>query len=318
MEDDKLIYETFEQMQINTPESLNRNAIRTRFLIQAEHMRFQTPAVDRKQRIRWWQRMYRYVNLRKGIDFTIDRKWMPVMTALGIILLVVGMIFAQQIFDIFTQVESDQHIVSVMYGMGEEQVINRPISIEQASMKVDFPISIPSYVPEAYQHVGVFYWNEEERISIHYQCGSYRQLIVSLIASSLDNMSDLENQNLGILDVGASANIELMNINGVEGQYVRGAWIVNAPSIQFEEVDDQWTRTYNNNGEVSTLIPSSQIPVQGKWHNESELQRLLWYHDGILYIISNIGSRIDVDMAGECELNKEIYEAVANSLTLID
>lgn len=313
MDDDKLLNEVFEHMRINMPESPNRNTIRAEFLVQVQGLKQQAPASRSGQQYRWMQR------ISHRMDFTIDRKWTPVVTVLVLISLVVGMIFAQQIFDIFTQIETDDHTIPVMYGVDGRQDINRPISIEEAVEKVDFTISLPGYIPEAYQYAGIYYWDDEERLTIHYQCDSFRQLIISQKSMSLDEMADLENQGLGLLDVGASANIELIQINGVEGQYVRGAWIVmGGPDIQFAEVDGKWTRIYNDNGEVSTLVPGSHILTQGEWQNESEFQRLFWYYDGILYIISNIGSRIDVGTAGECTLNKAIYEAVARRLMPID
>ena len=306
MDNDKQLQERFQSFRDQIPVSPRQDVIRQKFLADAQHLK--------SQKQRWniqifqggWRGVYipSYLRLAMVLFILVS-------------LCMVSVVIAQQIIQIFNPVEDDNHPIPVNIGSAQAQPVNLPISFEEAMALVDFPILLPAYVPQAYQSPEIFYWEQENRLSIHYHCGSYRQLILSQIPMSSDEFEALEKQNIGILDVGASATIETIDINGVLGQYVRGTWIVQ-DSFAVQNISGTWVRTLKDRetGIVSTVMPGTPATAQSVWENQSELQRLYWYSDGILYILSNIGSRIDVGTAEECELNQEIYTAVARSLTL--
>ena len=273
--------EIFQILQTGVPSPPHQVLAREKFLAEARRLGDEQP-ISHDQPI-----------LQKtGHGFHLNRKWLPTMSFLTLILLIVGIVVAQQIFDFFRQSETDQQAIPVRFGTGG-QIVNTPKTLEEAVKLVDYEIAVPTFVPEAYQFGEVYYWREENSLSIHYQCGTFRELILAQRP-----MSSNEAANLNQLDVGASASIETVAIGDTTGQYVRGAWIVKD----------------NIRALAATAIAGTPIPAQSVWENDSELQTLYWYADGILYVLSNIGSRIDVGTAGECTLDKDDYAAVANSM----
>lgn len=302
--------EMFEILRENVPPPPNAIQNRMAFLHEAQRLADSSSASHTGS---WFGRLQQKIDSR--LPQLDNRRWIPVLTCLAMIFLIVSMVVAQQLFEIFRQSENDQQEIPVQYGMGGVG-INRPIAIEEAQARVDYAIALPDYIPEPYQSMEIYYWEAENSLSIHYHCGSYRQLILSQTPLRPDELAQLENGDVGFLDVGASAEIESIPIGETTGQYVRGTWIAKN-NTRIDYIDGKWTVVYENNGEFATAIPGSQFPADAIWENDSELQRLYWYSDGILYRLSNIGSRIDVGTANECALDRDDYVAVANSLILL-
>ncbi len=223
------------------------------------------------------------------------QKWHYAASFLTVLVLIAGVVVAQQVLELFRQLEADQHAIPITFGGSEPRTIHPPQTFEEALALADFAVRLPASVPETYKPGDANY--ADRQLTLSYQCGSFRQLILQQRPMPTEEAATLKK-----LDVGASAVIEAIPIGDTVGQYVRGTWIVRD----------------NLNALAATAMPGTPIPAQFVWENNSELQRLFWYDEGIFYTLYNIGSSMDMGTAGECALDKDDFAAVANSLARAD
>lgn len=283
---------TFEAMRTNVPVPHHFSSTREDFLAQVERLRLDNrvsppPSVRRKG---WRHSLFRHAT-QKGTDTMFTRKWSYAASFVTILALIAGVVVAQQILELFRQLEADQHAIPITFGGSEPRTIHPPQTFEEAVVLADFAVRLPASVPETYEPGDASYANGQ--LTFSYQCDSFRKLILQQRPMTSEEAAALKK-----LDVGASAIIEPIPIGDTVGQYVRGTWIIRD----------------NLNALAATAVPGTPIPAQSIWENNSELQRLFWYDEGIFYALYNIGSSMDMGTAGECALDKDDFAAVANSL----
>ena len=91
-------------------------------------------------------------------------------------------------------------------------------------------------------------------------------------------------------EIGSSALVELVTINGVSGEYLKGEWSMNSAQ--------------------ETGTPS---PDRRTWNNEIDYHRLYWYADGFLYRISTMGVILE-NYQGTCKLTRDDLVRFAEGL----
>ncbi|HEX2907354.1 MAG TPA: hypothetical protein VHO69_10870 [Phototrophicaceae bacterium] len=289
MNEKPALQDVFETIQTHVLPSLNQEALRETFLAEAQQLKM--TAENRRANRQHFQWLFRRTTLYQEAKLkTLRLNWAAVAV---MVLLIVGAVVAQQVLDLFRPTETDQTAIPVMFGSGA-RIIQPPQTLAEAAAQANFPVKMPLTVPEAYSLTEASYTAETRKLTIQYQCGSFRQLIFQQQPLSAEEFASLSK-----LDVGASAVIETIPIGQNMGQYARGTWIVK---------DDI-------NALAATAIPGTPIPAHSVWENNSELQRLYWYDAGIFYALFNIGSQLDLGTAGECALNQEDFAAAANSLS---
>lgn len=173
---------------------------------------------------------------------------------------------------------------------GKEEAILTPSQLED---KVGFDILEPSFLPENYQyHHGNYYNIGGSAVELFYSCGitsdnpwGHSFYIYQVKMSEAEYQFELEHAPKD--EVGESAQIKTVMINGVPAEYIKGEW---------REVMD------NSSG--------TPVPVKKVWDNDLNRFKLTWYTNGFFYKI--IGGYSDE--TGLCTLTGEDIIAIAQSL----
>lgn len=279
MTNDSQLDEVFEAVRTQVPDSPNRQAIRTAFLarntVQNKHS---TPVIVKKQPLPVRQSFF-------------ASRWVSIAAAL--LLMVVGTVAAQELVTFFQQHAEDQFPIPVQVGSLPRRVLP-PQTLEEAIELADFTVKLPTEVQPHYTFYQALY-DEEGWLWTRYACGSFREFI--LIQNS---MTPDEAQAHAAFDIGVSAVIETIAIGETTGQYVRG--------ISMPQANPNALAT-------AAASPGIVVTTPAEWINDSEIQRLYWYDGGILYLLYNVGSRVDAGTAGECALTRDDFARAANSLT---
>jgi hypothetical protein len=157
--------------------------------------------------------------------------------------------------------------------------------------KVDFPLLIPSVLPENYAFSGWSYEAAMVPATLEFDCGrgttDWWAFWITQAHFAEENIS---NHLLhSFVRVGQSAQIETVMIGDVVGEYVQGDWLDIMDPVTFETTRQEWNSNLNT-------------------HN------LVWVQDGILYWIHTNRASTDPGYAGPCRLDKEDLVAFANSL----
>jgi hypothetical protein len=269
--------EVFDAVRTQVPESPNRQAIRAAFIARSSTSLTQSP-------VRVTPTRNRMLRLSRS-------RWASLAAAL--LLMVVGAVAAQELVIFFQQHAEDQFPIPIQVGSLPRRVLP-PQTLEEAIELADFTVKLPTEVQPNYTFYQALY-DEEGWLWLRYACGSYREFI--LIQNS---MTPDEAQVYASFDVGASAVIETIAIGETTGQYVRGI---------------SMARANPNALATAAASPGIIVTTEAEWINDSEIQRLYWYDGGVLYLLYNVGSRVDAGTAGECALNRDDFARAANSLT---
>lgn len=163
-------------------------------------------------------------------------------------------------------------------------------SVDEVIAQADFDVEVPTYIPDGYTFDSGQYYDDRSLLS--YQCGDGEVWI-----SVSQRRTSLEDTELARSEIGASATIEPVQIGDAAGQYIRGQWLVRVSSDAAESVD------------AGTSVPST-----AQWTNNSEHQRLVWYQDEYLFTIMTDKGPWSRTAAPPCNLDKDDYVAIANSL----
>lgn len=91
-------------------------------------------------------------------------------------------------------------------------------------------------------------------------------------------------------EIGSSALIEPVSINGISGEYLKGEWSMS---------------TALENGTAG--------PQKRTWNNDIDYHRLHWYADGFLYRISTMGVMLE-NYQGLCKITKDALVLFAKGL----
>lgn len=182
--------------------------------------------------------------------------WRPGMqTALAgitVMLIVYGLIFqmpalrllAQAILSRFVQQPTDT-IAKTELLPGSGEYINwyedQKQAIKKAKQAAGFDIAVPAVLPVGYRFGQVIYISEERLVTSIYISSTLPY--TDALASNSPEVSLLQ-QPLAQADktplsfkIGASANVEAVSINGLQGEFVRGAWT----SMSSEDPTLNWT-----------------------------------------------------------------------------
>jgi len=161
------------------------------------------------------------------------------------------------------------------------------LSVDEVVAQTDFDVLMPTYIPEAYTFESAAFiptggsW-------LNYRCGDVWAISIEQRRVAPDEIPDIRHE------VGASADIETVQIGDHTGQYVRGHWL-SFPS-----------RT--------EATPGTPISRPATWTNFSGWQQLVWYADGFLFKIATSGGLTNSIPFPPCSLTKDDYVAIANSL----
>ncbi len=174
----------------------------------------------------------------------------------------------------------------------DEDAVLNPNQLEALA---GFDILAPAYLPENYQYDhGNHYSMGGIAVDLYYSCGNNPDLprsstfyIYQVKMSAAEYQWELE--NLPKDEVGESAQIETVLINGVPAEYIKGNW-----------------------RDVIDTSSGTPIPVKRVWENSLNSYSLKWYTNGVFYVMRT-GNWGD-DIPAICILTKEDFIAIAQSL----
>lgn len=221
-----------------------------------------------------------------------------VLTGIALlVLLLAGAVVAQEIIHFFTQSDSDQSTAVFYYDTPTPGPTPDyyPLTAEEAAKTTDFPVLLPSHIPDAYHFAGASYAPETHGVILNYTCRTPWGFVISEQQVSEEKVTALSES------VGASAVIDDVQIGDVIGQYVRGAWVPQG----------SW-----NLSDFDQIAAGTAISRETLWDNDSEFQQMAWYTNGIWYQIQTSGyiGGPDHTNSGTCGLQKADYVAIANGL----
>lgn len=194
---------------------------------------------------------------------------------------------AQQIIQYFTHVEdvmpAEVYVPADAYHDFNESRAN-PASFQTAIAAASFPVLLPSEMPESYQPYRAVYDAESEFLRLEYRCSS------NLIEfSQYPKTSPMNNG----WDIGESAVIVHVTIDGLPGEYVQGSWTYDMPPSELREG-----------------LPSHTVTTTRKWTNDPSASRLFWMSENMVYTFASFSSI----RSTECQLSQDIFVSIAESL----
>ncbi len=289
--------EALKTISDQTPPSPNQSTIRAAFLANARQMRQQESVSPQPPvRHRDWKASFSRRNERKGVRPMTNFRRIAIAAAL-LILLITGVVVAQEIINFFTHSTSDQGTAQLYYDPptpGPEPDYT-PLTEQEAVAAASFTVMLPTHIPANYHFDGALVSPDAQYVELSYACSSrpWAFIITERLTSEASVQAISQT-------VGASAVIENIPVGAVIGQYVRGAWLPTG------DVD-----LSDNN-----IAPGTSVPRDTIWDNTSFFQQLVWYADGISYQMMTSGyiGGEDHTNSGQCGLDKAAYIAVANSM----
>lgn len=204
-------------------------------------------------------------------------------------------VLAQDIIDFFIPgAESRQSSVTVG-GEPPAETDLYPLSVAQLQEQVAGTLYLPTEIPETYHYDGGRYESSQQTLTATYRCDAMNTIGLTVRPLNSDEITPYE--------VGASANIIDVDINGIAGQYVRGFWIPVVPD-------------YDPNApapEERTALRAEMV-----WTNDSDHQMLWWYDadTGLSFVLSTLSGTVDGQ--GEtttCDLDMANFVNIARSVT---
>lgn len=152
-----------------------------------------------------------------------------------------------------------------------------------------FEVAVPTFMPDGYVYQRGSYNFQTNSVFIAYACG--------LWGVGIGQRPLVDGETPPAMEVGASATIEAVDINGATGQYVRGEWAATSGALVIPR----------------TVEPGQSIPYEAEWIDDSEWQRLVWIDDGFVFTIVT-ASGLAAETATTCALDRDDYVAIARGL----
>ena len=130
-----------------------------------------------------------------------------------------------------------------------------PLSIEEATQMVEFPIKIPSRLPKGTSLEGAAFDETRQAVVLKYAGDGKSVLVTQREAESISEYAS----------VGSNATAEITMVRGVQGELITGGWVVQSSG---ESQPGSVTQTIN-------LI----------WENQAGMWTLRWEENDIVYEI---------------------------------
>lgn len=179
-------------------------------------------------------------------------------------------VLAQEVLDnLFNRTPADVMpfvtplVITVQPTPVSQTVYSTPgVTLAEVQAQVDFTIKAPAYLPERYSFYGASI-DAPGLVTLSY-----------IRRGDILNISQSRAADAQTFEVGATADIQVVDINGVPAEYVEGFWVAD-----MESSGDQ--------AEVQGII----------WQNKGNYQQMRWQQDGIVYWMhSAVGSGTDLPL----------------------
>ncbi len=164
---------------------------------------------------------------------------------------------ARQAWNFFRLAETDQIEIALFSADTELS-----LTLEQAASLIDFPLKTPAILPPGFHFLGANYDPVGPSITLLYVSAESKLLITQRPVGSVYNR------------IGVSAEIEKVQIGGLTGEYVSGAWNI---------LDEDASK-------LTTSTPGAGVPLRVYWNPDSSIQTLRWEENGLLFHLIAAGT----------------------------
>lgn len=219
------------------------------------------------------------------------------MMLIAAILVLAGATLASQIIDLIVPGDDDTRTIELFYDPApmtatpiDTMVLPTldPANINSGDMPYT-PI-IPEQLTERYELFSSEYFDIDGMHISEYRCPGNWGLYFTQTPITDEELEDYQP-----LEVGASAEVITVDINGAQGQYVRGFWVVQR--------DDP----------LSEDEPRAEATMV--WNNDIPFHELVWIKDGFIYNIHTSSGSTGEYRPTPCELTMEELVEVAIEIT---
>lgn len=158
-------------------------------------------------------------------------------------------------------------------------------SVDEVAAQAAFDPLVPATLPPNYSFDGAAYDLANAETTFAYSCGG-GEWRLWLLQRRLE--SEEAEQQLALLrsQIGASAEVKAVPLDGATAEYVQGAWVPEAPR---------------------------KPGAPRVWNSSLNFHHLVWYTDGILYQIRTSGGLV-APYSGPCSLDVSVLTTMASSL----
>ncbi len=200
--------------------------------------------------------------------------------------------FAQEVIEFFIPDQDDTRSAEIFVGgLPTDEPDQPPGDLQTVIAQAPFGVYTPTNLPDDYQITDAEFAHGVVFITL--TCVEPWAIMIS------QRPLDESVVSLG-QEVGASAVIESVDINGVTGQYVHGGWDIVPPA---------------NLDELRQTPQPQGVAVESVWNNDLPWGRLVWVADGFTFDIMSAGGIMSEDgRTSPCAPTRDLFTALARGL----
>jgi len=192
---------------------------------------------------------------------------------------------AQRVAFFFNRNDQDTLTISLTPQPPSQQF---SLSPSEAATQAGFVIHQPDYVPEGFRFNGVAYDPELQTVSIDFHSPVPGKFLRLTQRQTIDN-------RISVSNIGASAEIQNVDIHIPSGEIVTGEYVAGAWRIPTMEEH------------LQTEQPDMTATMQVTWNPNAKIHMLRWETDDILYEIIHADQTLDM-------LSAEMLVKIAESM----
>ena len=175
---------------------------------------------------------------------------------------------ARQIINSFVSEPSNQLEIQVTLSSPGElfyyaEASSFPLSLIDVRGQVDFPIKEVQKLPVGLEFVGARFENRDDTVTLLYMAREYKLYLTQRPIGFGED----------VFSIGASAQIELVNIGLYQGEFVVGGW-----------------KAITTQSAPETSIPGEQTNISAIWDDTLPQYTLRWQAEGFIYELRIIGN----------------------------
>jgi hypothetical protein len=200
--------------------------------------------------------------------------------------------FAQDVIEFFIPAQADTRSTEIFVGGQPSEATDQPSGdLQTVIAQVPFTVYTPTNLPAGYQISDAEYTYGAVFITL--TCVEPWAIMISQrpLDESLGSLSQ---------EVGASAVIESVDINGITGEYVHGGWDIVPPA---------------NLDELRQTPHPQGVAVESVWNNDLPWGRMAWSADGFAFEITMAGGILSENSrSSPCAPTRDLFTALARGL----
>lgn len=222
---------------------------------------------------------------------------MRYMLLIAAVLVLAGATFASQIIDLIVPGDDDTRTIQLSYdpppevdALSQREALPTLNPEDIDNNGIPYTPIIPDQLTEHYELISSEYFEIDGMHISEYRCPGNWGLFFTQTPIAEEELEDYQP-----LEVGASAEIITVDINGVQGQYVKGFWVVQRDEpLSMDEPRAE-----------ATMI----------WNNDIPFHELVWIKDGFIYNIHTSAGHTGEIRPTPCILTMEELVEVAREIT---